>query len=80
MIDDNYLLPGSQFESAVSDGQGNGRSKQGGLDMAVAVTVMPGLFVSVIHIRRCQPVNGLFKILDDSWFIFNSRDRSCRSD
>jgi hypothetical protein len=47
VVDGDDLLPGAQPQFYRADGQGDGRAQQGGLDMAVAVAVMPGQFVGV---------------------------------
>ena len=41
VVDGDDLLPGAQPQFSRADGQGDGRAQQGGLDMAVAVAVMP---------------------------------------
>ena len=47
MVNDNDLLPGAQPQFSRAYRQGDGRTHQGGLDMAVAVAVMPGQFVGI---------------------------------
>jgi len=77
MIDHYNLLPGAESGLIVSDGYDNGRSNDGRLDMGVAIAVMPGQFMLVSGIRRCNPVDGIFQVFNDTGFILNGCDRAC---
>lgn len=56
VVDRHDLLPGSQFEAAVSDRQVDGRPDQCGLDVAVSVPVVPCQLVRIFDAWRGHPV------------------------
>jgi len=62
VVDGDDLLPGAQPQFSRADGQDDRRAQQGGLDMAVAVAVMPGQFVGVGQIGGHQTADRLFEI------------------
>ncbi len=45
MVDGHHLLPCPQPQAPLANGQGDRRSQQGGLDVAVTVAVMPIQFM-----------------------------------
>ncbi len=74
MVDGHHLLPCPQPQATLADRQGDRRSQQGGLDVAVTVAVMPGQFVGVGRLRRCQTSDGVFEILNNAGFVFDGGD------
>ena len=53
-LQQEHLLPGAQEEPALVDRHGQRRAEQGGLQMRMAVAVVPGPFVAVLLARRDQ--------------------------
>jgi len=77
MVDDYDLLPGSQTQPTVSHRDSNGRAQKGCLDMAVPVTVMPGLFMRIGHTRWRPSMNCFLQIFYDTRFELNRRYGTC---
>ena len=69
VVDYHHLLPGTEFQAAFPQRQTDGWPQQGGLDVAVAVAIVPGLFVGVMNSGRCDPVDRLFEVVNHTGFI-----------
>ena len=54
VVDGDDLLPGSELDPVVPHRYGDGGPEQCGLNMAVTVSVVPGLFVLVCRTLRRQ--------------------------
>lgn len=74
------LLPSAEDGFAVSEGDGERWAKQRGLEMGVAVAVMPGLFVSVVAAGRDELVEEFGKIALESRFELDCADRGRAAD
>ena len=53
------LLPRAEHEPALFDGHGQARAEQGGLEVGMAVAVVPGPFVAILPAGRDQTVEQL---------------------
>ena len=68
------LLPGSQHGLSVFDRHSERRSKHCGLQVGVAVAVVPGVLVAVFAAGRQQLVQHRRQVLLEAWFEFNGAD------
>ena len=70
------LLPGPQNQLPAGDGHCQGRSEEGGLQVGVAVAIVPGLFVAVIAAGRDQLIQNGRHIRAQTWLEFDRTDDS----
>lgn len=74
------LLPCAEDGLAVSKRNRQRRAEQGGLEMGVAIAIMPGLFVAVVAAWRDELVEDFGKIAFESRLEFDCADRSSAAD
>lgn len=74
------LLPGSEEQLAVGQGDGNFRAECRRLQVGMAVAVMPGLFVSVGFRRRHQPIQQFRQVPLETGFEFDRSNDSGAAD
>jgi len=70
------LLPGAQDRFSTGHRHGQGRSQQRGLQMRVAVAVVPGAFVSVIAAGRDEFVQQVRQVFHQARFKFDGARRA----
>ena len=74
-VDEDNLLPGTECELGVDEGDGEGRAQERGADVGVAVVVVPGLFVLVEVVLGCEFFEGGGEVVvNESGFEFDGGD------
>src|SRR5579884_1587758 len=68
------LLPGSQQELAVGNGNGQFRPQERCLEMRMTIAVVPGLLVTIGAAGRQQPIEDRRKILPQARLELNGAD------
>ena len=68
------LLPGAQHRFSTGHRHGQGRPQQRGLQMRMAVAIVPRLFVSVIAARRDEFVQQVGQVFHQARFEFDGAD------
>ena len=71
----NELLPGAQHGLAVGHRRREGRPQERGLQMRMAVAVVPGLLVAVVAARRDQPVEHFGQVALEARLELDRADR-----
>jgi len=73
-LDVKNLLPGAQHELAVHNWNCQRRPQHRGLQVGMAVAVVPGLFMAVLPARRHELVQDSRQVFQESGFKFDRAD------
>ena len=74
------LLPGTENGAGVADGDRDRWAQPSGLQVRVAIAIVPGLFMAVGWARRNQLIKNLRKIPFETGFEFDRSDGPCAAD
>jgi hypothetical protein len=73
------LLPSPEDQLSIGDRHGERRSEEGGLQMGMAVAIVPCLLMTIIAAGRDQFIQDGWHVGAQPGFKFNGADRGCAS-